>query len=85
MENIDRKRSRSLAQVLWAGFYRCPNNGRIIEALHNDDKALCGCQLPNPRVPTEYPGCHIIRFLESVSVDDYIEQRSADVRNRTAH
>lgn len=66
------------ARIIWGGFYRCPNTQRIIEALHGDDKAQCNCGRSNPRVPqeqTERTGVHIIRFLQSVSAEDYVREK----------
>lgn len=80
-ETVTAEIERRLAARIWASFYRCPTTGRIIEALHGDDKVLCNCGRSNPRVPaerTEQTGTHIIRFLAEVSVDDYLAQREAD-------
>ena len=38
-----RSRRRQVALAMWGGFYVCPTNGRIIEALDGDDKAICRC------------------------------------------
>jgi hypothetical protein len=56
------------------GLHRCPNSGLVIESMGSDDKAMCGCGKPNPKVPTEIPGLHVKRFLASASVDEYIRQ-----------
>ena len=75
---IDDAARRALALALFGGFYRCPTTGRIVEALPDDDKVVCGCGQSNPRVPaerTEQTATHIIRFLERATVDDYLAQR----------
>lgn len=74
----ERRRRRALALTIWAGFFRCPNTGRIVEALPGDDKVLCGCGRTNPAVPREFPGCHVRRYLAAATVDEYIDQREAD-------
>jgi hypothetical protein len=57
-----------------ADYWRCPNTGRVIDAAKHDDKALCGCGKPNPRVPTEAPGLHIKSFLVEASVREFYDQ-----------
>lgn len=66
------------AAIVWGGFYRCPTTGRILEALHGDDKVLCNCGRSNPLVPverTERTGTHIIRFLRPATAREYVDQR----------
>ncbi len=70
---IDRERKRLLAEAL-LDFFRCPNSGRVIDGAKHDDKVLCGCGVPNPRVPTEAPHHHVRRFLERATVDDWMAQ-----------
>lgn len=77
---LTRDERRTQANMVWAGFYRCPTDGHIIEAMSGDDKALCVCRRSNPAVPserTELTGVHIIRFLQAASVDDYLDQCEA--------
>lgn len=77
----ERARARHAAQTMYAGFYRCPTTGRVIEALHGDDKAICGCGHSNPALPaenTERTGTHVVRFLTPATVDDYIDQQQSD-------
>jgi hypothetical protein len=79
----ERDRLGIVAQSMWGGFFRCPTTGRVIEALHGDDKVLCPCGVSNPRVPTEQThltGVHIVRFLTEATVDEYLDQREADER-----
>lgn len=74
----ERERLIVQCRILWTGFYVCPTTGRILEALHGDDKVLCGCRQSNPKVPaerTEQTGTHIIRFLRPASVEAYVDQR----------
>lgn len=64
-------------QAMWGGFYRCPTNGRILEALPGDDKVMCSCRTSNPRVRsecTEVTGVHIIRFLQAATVEEYVDE-----------
>jgi hypothetical protein len=71
------KDQRRTALLAMADFWRCPNNGKIIEGMKGDDKVLCNCGKPNPNCPTEaVQGLvhHVKRFLSSVTVDEYIEQ-----------
>ena len=81
--NIARTNRRKLAEVMYGGFYRCPNSDRVLGVLPGDDKVLCPCRQSNPAVPqesTERTGTHIVRFLDPASVEaflDYEEQRSA--------
>lgn len=75
-----REHKRQLATMMWGGFYRCPTTGRILEALHGDDKVLCRCATSNPKVPaecTEKTGVHIIRFLDKATVEEYLDQEEA--------
>lgn len=86
MTEQERRIDRATAELLWGGFYRCPTTGRIIEALQGDDKAICGCRRSNPRMPaeqTERTGVHIIRFLDQVTTDEYLDQREADRQKET--
>lgn len=87
MDRRERAVKRAIAAAMWGGFYTCPSTGRIIEALHGDDKALCNCGRSNPRVPAEQTartGTHIVRFLDVASIDDYLDQREADVKKEEA-
>lgn len=70
----DRLFRAQTASRLFGGFYRCPNLGVIIEALPNDDKVVCCCGIQNPKSPTEPAGVHRVKFLEAVTVYDYIDQ-----------
>jgi hypothetical protein len=70
----------AVLEVLYGGFYYCPTTGRIIEALAGDDKALCGCGVSNPKVPTEQTpltGVHIVRFLRPATAAAYVAQEEA--------
>jgi hypothetical protein len=70
-----------LAQRLWGAFVKCPTTSRILEVLAGDDKVMCNCGRSNPAVPqeqTEQTGTHIVRFLQRVSVDEYLEQREKE-------
>lgn len=81
MSTEDRQRRRYVAQIMWAGFYRCPTTNRVIEALRGDDKVPCNCGCSNPAVPSErapQTGTHILRFLRSATVDEYLDQQDAD-------
>lgn len=91
-----RRRKIALAQTLYAGFYRCPTTGRVIEALPGDDKVLCGCRRSNPAVPTEATertGTHLVRFLTPATVEEYVDERAErqgaepddDARRRVAY
>mgnify|MGYP001569452356 CR=1 FL=1 len=78
---VEREARRLNAHLMWAGFYRCPTTGRIIEAMSGDDKVLWRCQRSNPLVPAErtaQTGTHIVRFLEAATVDEYLDQQDAD-------
>jgi hypothetical protein len=66
---------RVKARLYWAGFWKCPTTDRICEQSPGDDKVLCTCRRPNPRVPTEYPGVHIVTFLEPATVDEWLDQQ----------
>lgn len=72
--------TRDVARQFWASqctFWRCPTTGRIIEATIGDDKALCSCRRSNPLVPTEETertGTHVVRFLKSATVDEWLSQ-----------
>jgi hypothetical protein len=69
-----------------ADFWFCPTTGKIILGLQWDDKVMCGCGKPNPKVAryesgrgmigTYYGfiGCHIKAFLEAADVDAYEAQ-----------
>lgn len=73
----EREILRSRALAMWGGFYRCPTTGHVLEQLPGDDKVICGCGRSNPRVPaehTEQTGVHIVRSLETASVDAYLDQ-----------
>ena len=72
---------RRLLLQLFAGFYRCPTTGRILEALPGDDNVACGCGTSNPRCPregAERSFTHRIAYLEAVSVDDYLQAGGPD-------
>ena len=76
----ERERRIQIAEALYGGFYYCPTTGRIIEALSGDDKALCGCGVSNPAVPTEQTpqtGVHIVRFLRPATAAAYVAQEEA--------
>jgi hypothetical protein len=63
------------AERAWAAFYRCPNSGRILTALRDDNKALCGCGRSNPAIPDERAernGTHFIDYLEAASAADFV-------------
>jgi hypothetical protein len=73
---VEDKRRR-LAARLFEGFYRCPTTGRILEALKGDDKVVCHCGRSNPVCPsegTERTGTHLVRYLQSASVEDWLDQ-----------
>lgn len=59
-------------------FHRCPHTGRVIESQKGDDKALCNCGKPSPKMAAaghrEAPGTHIKAWLEPATVDEYIAQ-----------
>ena len=79
----ERRRRATLARLMWGGFYVCPTNGRIIEALEGDDKAICRCGVSNPNVAqerTEQTGVHIVRFLTASSVEAYLDQQDREAR-----
>ena len=81
MNEIERRRQRVLAEVLWAGFIKCPTTGRVIEYTEGDNKALCNCRTSNPRVPderTERTGVHIVRFCQPATTDEYLDQRERE-------
>ncbi len=87
MNETDRRRAVALAKIMWAGFYRCPTNGRVLEHLAGDDKVLCNCGRSNPKVPNErthMTGCHVVRFLAEASPEDYVDQQEADRARRAA-
>lgn len=68
------------ARIIWDAFYRCPTDGRIIEAMGGDDKVLCGCGVANPRCPQELTprtGVHIRRFLTPATAEEYVDQKLA--------
>lgn len=65
-----------------ADFFRCPHTGRVIEGMKHDDKVMCGCGKPNPRVPTEAPHHHVKRFLERATVDQYTWRRRTSASTR---
>lgn len=70
-----------LANLLYGGFYRCPTTNRVLPALHGDDKVLCNCRKSNPECrqeETERTGVHIIRFLKSATVADYVKQHEKE-------
>lgn len=73
---------RQVAEVMWAGFYRCPNNGRIVELLPGDDKVLCRCGHTLPQTPRGFPGVHLARLMERVSTDAYLAQCDVDEQER---
>ena len=79
----ERETRKLNALLMWAGFYRCPTTGRIVEAMTGDDKVLCRCGQSNPRVPQErtaQTGTHIVRFLDAATVDEYLDQQDADLQ-----
>lgn len=79
--SIARVNRRALAEIMFGGFYYCPTNGRVLPALHGDDKALCRCGQSNPKVPTEetpLTRVHIVRFLTPASTDAFLDQCEAD-------
>lgn len=87
-EWVDRDNQVSAMFLFGDRLYRCPNTGRIIDALPHDDKAICRCGRSNPFCPqeqTERTGTHIIRFLQSATIDEYLDQREADDPIRSAH
>lgn len=68
-----------LLAMLYQGFYRCPTNGRVLPALHGDDKVLCNCGRSNPEVPTErthLTGTHVLRYLAKASVEAFVAQET---------
>jgi CDGSH-type Zn-finger protein len=72
---------REMLLVFYDGFVRCPNTGRIIEVLKNDNKVLCRCGKSNPRFPqedAERTGCHFVAKLRRATVDEFIEQEIKD-------
>lgn len=81
MVSDERRRDRIYADLLYGGFVKCPTNGRILEVLHGDDKVLCSCGRANARVPAEdthRTGTHIVRFCESATVDEWLDQRARE-------
>ena len=66
---------------LFFDLHRCPTTRRVLDSGKSDDKALCGCGQPNPRLVemghSEAPGTHLKRFLETASGTEYIAQRRA--------
>lgn len=75
MTDITDAERRAVALKL-CDFHRCPNTGLVIESIKHDDKALCGCGLPNPEVRGETCGTHLKAFLRRASVDDYMAQET---------
>jgi len=66
-------------QLFYAGFFKCPTTGQILEQLPGDDKVLCGCRVSNPKAPTErteHTGTHIVRFLDAVTAEEYVDARA---------
>lgn len=75
----ERRQKIRFAEVMFAGFYRCPTTRRIIEALPGDDKALCNCGRSNPKVPQEQThrtGVHIVRFLDRATATEYVDEKA---------
>ena len=73
--------ARAVAQALGLTFYRCPNNGRILEGYPGDDKVICNCGQPNPVAPSETVHNGLVHHrkasLPTSTLDAYITQGAA--------
>lgn len=85
-----RERRRMLHEIT-GDFWKCPNSGRILEGMKGDDKVMCGCARQNPKLPIPHHGgtyehghenggpiCHIKKFLDPSTVDDFLTQEDRD-------
>jgi hypothetical protein len=63
----------------------------VIDGMDHDDKVMCGCRRPNPKLPIPHHGgsyehghenggpiCHIKKFLEPATVDEFLAQKDRD-------
>lgn len=85
MNDIKRRRTETLAQILYGDFRRCPTTNRVLGVLSGDDKVMCGCGRSNPKVPqeeTQRTGTHIVRFLAAATAVEYLEQEQAEKEAR---
>lgn len=57
------------ASILWGGFFKCPNTGKILAALKYDDKVLCFCEQLNTGRIT-----HRIDKLMPATAEEYVKQ-----------
>ena len=79
--SIARSIRRTLARIMYGGFYKCPNTGRVLGMLPGDDKVLCPCGRSNPKVPgesTARTGTHLVRFIDVAKADAFLDQCEAD-------
>lgn len=59
-------------------FYRCPYNGRLIEANKGDDKVICKC----PRV-AKTGGTHYVKGLVAGDAKEYVLKIEAERKERS--
>lgn len=71
----------ALAEAM-CDFFRCPNNGRVIDGMKHDDKVMCACGRSNPKArnPEGITGGivhHAKVYLERATAREWIEQKDS--------
>jgi hypothetical protein len=65
--------------AMMCDFFRCPNTGKVIDAMKGDDKVICGCGCSNPAAPREDTANgiahHYRRFLKTATAAEFAAQR----------